>query len=84
VSQETARPELVLQAYHVLLTYHRPDATLVLTTDPGPDVREYARQLNLRGATFGAEAPPDAVPFELVGVSPLLTVEALLAAGSAG
>ena len=80
VSAETERPELVLQAYHVLLTYHRPDATLVLTTDPGPDVREYARQLNLRGASFGAPAPEDAVPFDLVDGSPLLSVEAIVCA----
>ena len=78
MSGETERPELVLQAFHVLLTYHRPDATLVLTVDPGLDVREYARQLNLPGATFGGEAPEGAVPFELVGDSPLLTVEAFL------
>jgi len=80
VSHETERPELVLQAYHVLLSHHRPDATLVVVgSDPGPDVREYARQLGLRGLTFGEEAPADGVAFEVIGDSPLLTVEALLA-----
>jgi hypothetical protein len=79
VSGETERPELVLQAYHVLLTHHRPDATLVLTVDPGPDGREYARQLGLRGLQVGGDPPADAVRFELVGASPLVTVEALLA-----
>ena len=80
VSHETERPELVLQAYHVLLSHHRPDATLIVVgPDPGPDVREYARQLGLRGLGFADHAPADGLAFELVGDSPLLTVEALLA-----
>ena len=80
VSHEPARPELVLQAYHVLLTHHRPDATLVISgRDPGPDVREYARQLGLRGASFVQDAPPEGMPVRVVADSPLLTVEALLA-----
>ena len=79
VSRQTERPELMLQAYHVLLSHHRPDATLVVVgPDSDPDVREYARQLGLRGLTFGVDAPADGVALE-VGDSPLLTVEALLA-----
>ena len=80
VSHETERPELVLQAYHVLLSHHRPDATLVLVgPDPDPDVREYARQLGLRGLTFADEPPAAGIPLEVVGDSPLVTAEAVLA-----
>ena len=87
VSRETARPELVLQAYHVLLSHHRPDARLLLIgPDPGPDVREYARQLGLRGLVFVEEAPveaADGVALDVVDDSPLVMAEAVLARLSA-
>jgi hypothetical protein len=83
VSHERDRPELVLQAFHVLLTHHRPDARLYLVgPPPAAELREYARQLNLHGFAFTDDEPGDDAPtgeLVLVGDSPLLTVEALLA-----
>jgi glycosyltransferase involved in cell wall biosynthesis len=56
------RPDLLLQAYHVLVTYHLPDAYLALV-GPTPSARyrfaveTYIRQLNLNRAMLPGRVP---------------------------
>jgi hypothetical protein len=91
VTTERERPEVAVQAYHVVVTHHRPGLHLIVVGDHLDDdrrrvLREYGRQLNLDGLwvtdplTDAQRAAVDKHAAAWVDVvdGPLVTAEALL------